>query len=326
MLLIAVGAGLGFLFYKDRARQEKLLSKTASALVSAPESSTNVVRMPIKVEGEVEPTPLSHAFAPIIVKVYALSADDLDGQAAALEALLSFGPNAFTLIEGAWRDAPSLTAKAVFARALARLGSKESVAALLTHAREEQNPEMRDAILGGLDVLSSSASLRVLAGAYLEDRDPASTSALAAILERSSSADLVSFLGERYPDASATVAPRIREMLANIRDDSASPALENVAMKSPEPNLREAAFFSLAKIASPQSIASLIAILQDPRQPTAPEARERLLAILANVKNPSAAVIVNSIYSGQPMPEDVSAALGAISSGNSLEKPAALQP
>ncbi len=307
-LFVAAGAGLAVFVFKPVGEHVPTRPTTpAPALTHA--LSTQ------KSEDTAEPsTKISaHAGASTITDIFALTADNAQGQLRAIEALLAIGPEAFSMIENAWRDAPTATAKSVFAGVLARLGTKESVAALLAHAREEQNPEMRAAILSGLDALVSTEGVCVVADAYLEDLDPAANPVFVALFERAPSEDFVRYLGERYTTASASAAPRIREMLASIREPTTTPVLESVAMATDDASLREAAFFSLAKIATPQAVASLMAVLQDPHHPASPETRERLLAIMANVKNPQAAAIVRSIYSGERMPDDIASALAEIS-------------
>lgn len=226
------------------------------------------------------------------------------------EDLAGLGEGAVVDLGTALRRVPGIPAKKVLARALARLGSSESVDQLVGSLNALTDPAERAAIVGQLGGITNTLGLETLTSSLATVSDPALRSSLISAVSQLATADTVDYLAELYRQApNVPEQPQnVLSALGAISNPAATSALSDLAGAAPELPLQYAAVLSLSRIGTPDALEGLVsAVLRT--GDTNPDFRQAVLSALQGVANPQSASWLQQQLSAATLPADLSTAL-----------------
>ena len=245
------------------------------------------------------PTPPKQATTPVPAAVE-IGKDELIAKAASLpenaspkerielaNALARLGPGAEQSFATALVQTKSLAGKAVFADALARSGTSESVDHLLVALSSKDDEAIRELIVRSFDSIPPGAPLETLVSSLVTIQDTHVRDGIIATVSRAANADTVQFLSELFhePVAVAGQTESLLAALSSIHNSEATTPLLTMLRESGELPLMEASARSLSKIGTPAALQG-IADAFDRAGETNPAFRELLLQTIRSVDNP----------------------------------------
>jgi len=224
-------------------------------------------------------------------------------------ALAALGPDAIGELGEQLLNADSLEEKAVFADALALIGTHEAIEQLLANAVLEPDLESRVAIARSLNALSNREGIGSLVTALAATGDRSIQREITSSVARLANGDTVATLAQLYREDPAfrTQRSAIRQAISGIGNESAVRSLAELARLAPEPGLVEAAARGLAKIGSAGAVSGLLDSLERVADSDA-ILRASLLDQLTRVQNPEGLAVLAQLE-GSEFPDDIRAAV-----------------
>ena len=226
------------------------------------------------------------------------------------EDLAKLGEGAVDDLGAALRGVPSIAAKTVLARALARIGSSESVDQLVGSLGVLSDPDQRAAIIGQLGGITNSLGLETLSSSLASVSDPALRSSLISTVSQLATADTVDFLAELYrePPNIPEQPQNVLSAISAISNPAATSALNGLAGAAPELPLQYAAVLSLSRIGTPDALEGLVTAAFRTGD-TNPDFRQAVLSALQNVTNPQSATWLQQQSASTALPADLTASI-----------------
>lgn len=140
--------------------------------------------------------------------------------------------------------------------ALIESGGPNGVEALFTAASMVMDPDLKQALLDALDLVSEEESITLAASVLVATEDPEMIEATRKLLARAGQPATVMFLAELYGESASVSGQRLRilEAIQAIANPEALLALGKLTARFDDPELALAAAVSLAKIGSVEAV------------------------------------------------------------------------
>lgn len=140
--------------------------------------------------------------------------------------------------------------------ALIESGGLNGVEALFTAASMVTDPDLKQALLDALDLVSEEESVTLAASALVATEDPELIEATRKLLARAGQPETVDFLAELYGESASVSGQRLRilEAIQAIANPEALLALGKLTARFDDPELALAAAVALAKIGSAEAV------------------------------------------------------------------------